>query len=82
MPVSRRRIGTGWISGHQSATPAAKNETCSSRWTSGVLDGRVVERGDVPEVHQRQPRDDPGGRARERAEPALERRSGAASRGA
>ena len=38
----------------------------------GVLDGRVVERGDVPEVHQRQPRDDPGGRARERAEPALQ----------
>ena len=31
--VLRRRIGTGWISGHQSATPAAKNEPCSSRWT-------------------------------------------------
>ena len=40
IPVSRRRIGTGSTRGHQSATPAVKNDTCSSRWTSGCSTAR------------------------------------------
>jgi len=34
MPRIRRRIGTGWINGHQSAMPAVKNDACSSACTS------------------------------------------------
>ncbi len=34
MPVIRRRIGTGWISGHHSAIPAVKNDACSSACTT------------------------------------------------
>ena len=33
--LMRRRIGTGWISGHQTAMPAVKKAKCSSTWTSG-----------------------------------------------
>ena len=71
-PVIRRRIGTGWIRGHQSAIPAVKNDACSSACTTSELDRGVVQRRDVPEVDQAEPQEEAGqrdartGRARAR----------------
>ena len=33
IPVSRRRMGTGWTSGHHTATPPTKKHRCSTACT-------------------------------------------------
>ena len=79
-PLRRWRIGTGWISGHHTRHAGGEEAGVLEGVHERVLERRVVERRDVPEVEEGEPQHDERDRARERAQPPLDRLQAARGR--